>query len=73
MLLHIIEAFVIGLPDIDLHTFERIAVDIQDSATHDHVLAFAVETDVGSHFIFRRAADMERAEHRVLGRAGRTP
>ena len=73
MLLHIIEAFVIGLPDIDLHTFKRVAVDIQDSAAHEHILALAIEADVGAHFIFRRSADMKGTKHGVLGRAGRTP
>ena len=63
LLLDIIKAFVVGLPDVDFGSVNRLALGIKDTPAHEHGLAFLVEADVGAHFQLRRAVNMERAEH----------
>ena len=63
LLLDIIKAFVVGLPDVDLGGIYGITFYVDDAAAHEHGLAFLVEADVGAHCQLWRAIDVEGTEH----------
>ena len=63
LLLDIIKAFVVGLPDVDLGGGDGITFYVEDAPAHEHGLAFLVEADVGAHFQLRRAVNVKGTEH----------
>ncbi len=71
LLLNVIEALVIGLPDIERCARDRPAFDVADVTVNHHILPLLVEADIGSHRQLRRAGDVEGPQHRTLGRSGR--
>src|SRR6478736_8476285 len=58
-LLNIIEALVIGLPDIEGCARDRLALDIADATVNHHILPLLVEADIGSHRQFRCTGHVE--------------
>src|SRR5260370_26670495 len=71
LLLNVIEALVIGLPDIERCTCNRLAFDVADVTVNHHVLPLLVEADIGSHRQPWRAGDAEGPHHRTLRRSRR--
>ena len=71
LLLNVVKAFVVGLPDVDLGGIYGITFYVEDAAAHEHGLAFLVEADVGTHCQLRRAVDMKGTEHGRLRGARR--
>lgn len=45
-LLHVVKAFLIGLPDVDPHALDGPTCGIGDSPGHDDILALAIEADM---------------------------
>ena len=45
-LLHVVEAFLVRLPDVDLHARERPAVGDEHPPGHEHWIALAVEAQI---------------------------
>jgi len=62
LLLHIVEAVVIGLPDIDRHALDWIAIGVGDAAMHKHRLALAIQRNVRAHLAWWRIGHVEGAE-----------
>jgi hypothetical protein len=70
-LLNVVEALVIGLPDIDLGVIDRLAVGPGDASLDQHRVAFLVEADIRAHRQFRRVGNVERAKNGGFGRTRR--
>ena len=70
LLLDVVEAFVIGLPDVDLRIRKRRAVGGPDRTADQHRLALLVEADIGAHGEFGGVGDVEGAEDGGFGGAG---
>ena len=68
-LLQIVEAVIVGVPDVDRHARQRLALEIGDAALHEHPLARQLGRDVGAVRHRLVLADIERAEHGGLGGA----
>src|SRR5262249_11879903 len=62
-LLHIVEAILAGLPDVEHGTGERAAAGSRHPAVHHAGLALAVLGDAGTQGKDRCAGDMERSEY----------
>ena len=69
-MLDVVEAFVIGLPDVDLGVCQGCAVGRADGAADQHRVALLVKADVRSHREFRRVGDVEGAEDGGFAGAG---
>ena len=67
-LLHVVEALVVGLPDIDLRARQRAAVRVEDATGHQARLALAVQRDQGAELAGRRLDDVEWTQHGRLRR-----
>jgi hypothetical protein len=67
--LHVIEAFGVGLPDVDRRARDRLAGRRGDARRHVARLALGVVGDVGARRQPRRVGDVERPEHGLLGHA----
>ena len=63
LLLDVVKAFVVGLPDVDFGGGDGLAFGVEDAPAHEHGFAFLVEADVGAHCQLRRAVDMKGTEH----------
>ena len=72
LLLDVVEAFVVRLPDLERDPGQRLARAIADLPPDQQGLALTIQTNVRTIGIGRRRRDIERPEHRVLGRAGGT-
>ncbi len=68
-LLRIVEAVVVGVPDVHRHPRQRSALEVGDTALHEHALARQLGRDVGAVRHRLVLADIERAEHGRLGGA----
>jgi hypothetical protein len=62
-LLHIIEAVIVGMPDVHLRIGERLAVFRAERAVDVSRLAFHIAVDVIAHFAIGHLRGPERAEH----------
>ena len=63
LLLDVVKAFVVGLPDVDFGGGNGITFYVEDAPAHEHGLAFLVEADVGAHLQLRRAVNVKGTEH----------
>jgi hypothetical protein len=69
-LLHVVEAFVVGLPHVEHSARNRPAFSVEDPARDRHVLALAIEADIRPHRQFGRAGHMKRAQHCAFRSSG---
>src|SRR3954467_8378097 len=65
LLLHVIEAVVVGLPDIDGCAGDGTTLNIQHPAAYQGRLPLVVQADVGTVLVARRSFDVEGPEDRV--------
>jgi hypothetical protein len=65
--LHVVQAVVVGLPDLQQRAGDRPAVDVADGCFDPAGLPRRTEGDVAALLDLRRTGDEERAEHGGLG------
>ena len=66
LLLDIVEALVVRLPDIDFGAIQWLPVRAHNAPAHEHRFPFLVQTYVGPHRQFGRVRDMEGPQDRRL-------